>query len=165
MTPPSHGELVKVGRLEIRPREGLALADGRALVLSVREFELLVALAEHAGHVLSREDLYRLAWGGTLRPGDLGCAISVGRPTRSVSTRRAARRGRAGALDPWWREEGGCAALWLPLRQPLLESQHVPCLVPRTQRPAQCRQQSRSIKRLVQQGAVTRQLVAARGGP
>ncbi len=77
MTPPSHAELVKVGRLEIRPREGLALADGRALVLSVREFELLVALAEHAGRVLSREDLYRLAWGGTLRPGDRSCDVYV----------------------------------------------------------------------------------------
>jgi DNA-binding response OmpR family regulator len=73
----SHGELVRIGDLEIRPQEGLVLAAGRALVLSVREFDLLVALASHAGRVVSREDLYRLAWGGTLRRGDRSCDVYV----------------------------------------------------------------------------------------
>lgn len=70
-------ELVKIGDLEIRPHEGLVLADGRALVLSVREFDLLVALASHAGRVVSREELYRLAWGGTLRRGDRSCDVYI----------------------------------------------------------------------------------------
>jgi DNA-binding response OmpR family regulator len=73
----SHGELVRIGDLEIRPHEGLVLADGRALVLSVREFDLLVALASHAGRVVSREELYRLAWGGTLRRGDRSCDVYI----------------------------------------------------------------------------------------
>jgi DNA-binding response OmpR family regulator len=60
-------ELVKIGDLEIHPHEGLVLASGRALVLSVREFDLLLALASHAGRVVSREELYQLAWGRTLR--------------------------------------------------------------------------------------------------
>jgi DNA-binding response OmpR family regulator len=71
------GELVKIGDLEIRPHEGLVLADGHALVLSVREFDLLVALASHAGRVVSREELYRLAWGGTLRRGDRSCDVYI----------------------------------------------------------------------------------------
>ena len=36
------------GELEIHPAEGLALATGQALTLSVREFELLVAMAQAA---------------------------------------------------------------------------------------------------------------------
>jgi DNA-binding response OmpR family regulator len=70
-------EPVLVGQLEIRPREGLVLARGRALTLSVREFDLLVALASHAGGIVSREELYRLAWGGTLRCGDRSCDVYV----------------------------------------------------------------------------------------
>jgi DNA-binding response OmpR family regulator len=73
----SQAELVKIGGLEIRPPEGLVLANGQALVLSVREFDLLVALASRAGHVVSREELYRLAWGGTLRRGDRSCDVYV----------------------------------------------------------------------------------------
>jgi DNA-binding response OmpR family regulator len=73
----SQAELVRIGELEIRPNEGLVLANGQALVLSVREFDLLVALASRAGRVVSREELYRLAWGGTLRRGDRSCDVYV----------------------------------------------------------------------------------------
>ena len=73
----SHRELVRIGDLEIRAREGLVLACGRALTLSVREFDLLVALARNAGRIVSREELYRLAWGGTLRHGDRSCDVYV----------------------------------------------------------------------------------------
>ncbi len=73
----SQAELVTIGDLEIRPQEGLVLANGHALVLSVREFDLLVALASRAGRVVSREELYRLAWGGTLRHGDRSCDVYV----------------------------------------------------------------------------------------
>jgi DNA-binding response OmpR family regulator len=73
----SHGELVRIGDLEIRAGEGLVLANGRALTLSVREFDLLVALARNAGRIVSREELYRLAWGGALRRGDRCCDVYV----------------------------------------------------------------------------------------
>ena len=53
------------------------LASGRALTLSVREFNLLVALARNAGRIVSREELYRLTWGGTLRRGDRSCDVYV----------------------------------------------------------------------------------------
>ena len=73
----TEGQLVRIGDLEIRPREGLVLAKGRALTLSVREFDLLVALASNAGRIVSREELYRLAWGGTLRRGDRSCDVYI----------------------------------------------------------------------------------------
>ena len=73
----TEGQLVRIGDLEIRPSEGLVLAKGRALTLSVREFDLLVALASHAGRIVSRDELYRLAWGGTLRRGDRSCDVYI----------------------------------------------------------------------------------------
>jgi DNA-binding response OmpR family regulator len=72
-----HDELVRIGSLEIRAREGLALAGGHALTLSVREFDLLVALGRNAGRIVSREELYRLAWGGTMRSGDRSCDVYI----------------------------------------------------------------------------------------
>jgi DNA-binding response OmpR family regulator len=73
----SHGELVRIGDLEVRPGEGLVIASGRVLTLSVREFDLIVALARNAGRIVSREELYRLAWGGTLRRGDRSCDVYI----------------------------------------------------------------------------------------
>lgn len=70
-------ELLQVGALEIRADEGLVLARGRAIVLSVREFDLLLALARHAGRVVSRAELYHLAWGRPLRDGDRSCDVYV----------------------------------------------------------------------------------------
>jgi DNA-binding response OmpR family regulator len=63
--------------LEIRLGEGLVLASGRALTLSVREFELLVAMAQRMGAVITREELYDTVWGGELRPGDRSVDVYV----------------------------------------------------------------------------------------
>ena len=63
-------DVIRVGELEIHPADGLVLAGGRALTMSVREFSLLVALARRAGAVVRREDLYAHAWGGPMRSGD-----------------------------------------------------------------------------------------------
>lgn len=77
---PEDGEgesVLHVGELEIRPEEGLALATGQALMLSVREFSLLVALARRAGTIVSREDLYDAVWGGAMRSGDRSVDVYV----------------------------------------------------------------------------------------
>ncbi|MEY2532750.1 MAG: hypothetical protein QOF29_660 [bacterium] len=69
--------VIRAGALEIHPAQGLALADGRALTLSVREFGLLVALATSGGGIVRREDLYRRVWGGALRPGDRSIDVYI----------------------------------------------------------------------------------------
>jgi DNA-binding response OmpR family regulator len=70
-------DVIEVGALEIHPAQGLALAAGTALSLSVREFGLLVALARGGGRVVRREDLYQRAWGAALRDGDRSIDVYV----------------------------------------------------------------------------------------
>src|ERR1700754_964353 len=63
-------EVLKAGELEIRPTEHLARARGRALSLSVRELELLAALARREGRIVPREELYETGWGKEVRASD-----------------------------------------------------------------------------------------------
>jgi DNA-binding response OmpR family regulator len=72
-----NARILHAGELEIRLGEGLVLANGRALALSVREFELLAAMAARAGAIVTRDDLYAEVWGGELRPGDRSVDVYV----------------------------------------------------------------------------------------
>lgn len=85
-------EVLVAGELEVRPEGGLVLAAGRVLALSVREFQLLVALVRSEGRILSREELYELVWGGALRSGD-----------RSIDVYVHKVRGKLEAALPGWR--------------------------------------------------------------
>ena len=49
------GEVIRAGALEIRPSEYLVLAGGRALTLSLKQLELLAALARRERRIVSRE--------------------------------------------------------------------------------------------------------------
>src|SRR4051794_22128935 len=70
-------DVIHIGALEICAHDGLLVAGGRTVPLSVREFELLVALARHCGRIVSREVLYERVWGGELRPGDRSVDVYV----------------------------------------------------------------------------------------
>jgi DNA-binding response OmpR family regulator len=70
-------QVLRAEDLEIRPAEHLALARGRALTLSVRELQVLAALAGHQGSVLTREELYALVWDGRLRADDRSVDVYV----------------------------------------------------------------------------------------
>ena len=69
--------MLHAGELEIHLGQGLVLASGRALTLSVREFELLVALVRRSGGIVAREELYRSVWGRPLREGDRSVDVYV----------------------------------------------------------------------------------------
>jgi DNA-binding response OmpR family regulator len=70
-------EVLDVGPLQIVPAEHLARADGRALMLSIRELRLLTELARRADRIVSREELFRLVWGREMRPRDRSVDVYV----------------------------------------------------------------------------------------
>ena len=70
-------EVLEVGGLEIRAREGLVVVAGRSVPMSAREVGVLVALASRAGRTVSRPDLYELVWGAALRDGDRSIDVYV----------------------------------------------------------------------------------------
>ena len=85
-------EVLAVGELEIRPSDHLAFANGRAISLSVRELDLLAALARREGRIVSREELYQTVWGAPLRADD-----------RSVDVYVHKLRAKLGSALPGWR--------------------------------------------------------------
>jgi DNA-binding response OmpR family regulator len=73
----SRQEVIEVGPLEIVPDEHLARAEGRALMLSIRELRLLTELARRVDRIMAREELFRLVWGREMRPGDRSVDVYV----------------------------------------------------------------------------------------
>jgi len=55
-------DVIELGRLELRPAEFLVTVDGERLTLTVREFQLLTALARRRDRIVSREELYTAVW-------------------------------------------------------------------------------------------------------
>ena len=70
---------IAAGPLELRATCGLALAEGRGLMLSDREFRVLYELALRSEEIVSREALYEAAWGAPMRPGDRSVDVYVRR--------------------------------------------------------------------------------------
>jgi DNA-binding winged helix-turn-helix (wHTH) protein len=70
-------EVLRAGDLEVRPADHLVLAGGRVLSLSVRELELLAALARKQGRIVAREELYATVWGAPLREQDRSVDVYV----------------------------------------------------------------------------------------
>ena len=66
-----------MGPLQIIPDEHLARAQGRALMLSIRELRLLTELARRADRIVTREELFRLVWGREMRVRDRSVDVYV----------------------------------------------------------------------------------------
>jgi DNA-binding response OmpR family regulator len=81
------GPLV-AGELEIRPDRFQAYVGGESLEFTRREFELLGVLAEHAGKVLERDEIYRRVWGYSMIHGDRSVDVFV-RKLRSKLQKRS----------------------------------------------------------------------------
>jgi DNA-binding response OmpR family regulator len=69
--------ILSVGALQIRASDGLVTAAGRPLTLSMREYELLLALARRSGRILPRADVYTEVWGAQMRKGDRSVDVYV----------------------------------------------------------------------------------------
>lgn len=70
-------QVLTAGPLEVRPDRRTVLADGRGLVLTVREFHLLAALASRPEQVVSREEIYELVWEGPMPARDRSVDVYV----------------------------------------------------------------------------------------
>ena len=68
-----------VGDLEIRPHQYIAFTRGRPLQLTVRELDLLTALAERCDRIVSREELYQEVWEEPYRKSDRSVDVYVAR--------------------------------------------------------------------------------------
>ena len=75
-TPRERGPLV-AGELEIRADQYQAFVGGQNLDLTRREFELLQLLAQDAGRVLPREEIYQRVWGYAMAHGDRSVDVFV----------------------------------------------------------------------------------------
>jgi DNA-binding response OmpR family regulator len=60
--PSARGSVLRCGNLEIRSGALQALAQGRPIALTGREFQVLLALAERRNRVVPRAELYELVW-------------------------------------------------------------------------------------------------------
>ncbi|HEV2998187.1 MAG TPA: response regulator transcription factor [Solirubrobacteraceae bacterium] len=63
----ARAQILRYANLELRPAEFQALVDGRRTGLTVREFQVLYALAEHEDHVVPRAEIYRRVWEGEMK--------------------------------------------------------------------------------------------------
>jgi DNA-binding response OmpR family regulator len=72
-------DTITAGKLEIRPAEYLALADGQPLQLTVRELQLLTALARRADRIVSRQELHEAVWGEPYSKADRSVDVYVGK--------------------------------------------------------------------------------------
>ena len=72
-------ERVKVGRIIVDRAAHEVLVDGRAIVLTAKEFALLAFLAQNRGRVFTRESLLSRVWGGRYEGGARTVDIHVRR--------------------------------------------------------------------------------------
>jgi DNA-binding response OmpR family regulator len=86
LDPSETREVIKVGELEIRPTEYLAVAGGRTLTLSVRELELLAALGRREGRIVPRAELYETVWGAPMRADDRSVDVYVHKLRSKLAT-------------------------------------------------------------------------------
>ena len=71
--------------LELRPDEMQALIDGVRVGFTVREFQILAALAAREDRVVRRPEIYRQVWGGEMKHRDRAVDVFV----RKVRTKLA----------------------------------------------------------------------------
>ena len=62
---PAGDPVVKVGALEINLATRSGTVDGRRLVLGPKEYLVLQILAQHAGKVVTRQQIMKEVWGGS----------------------------------------------------------------------------------------------------
>lgn len=81
-----HGAVLRVGDLKLDTRTRKAIAAGREVDLSAREFALLETFMRHPGQVLSRAQLLSRVWGFDFDPGTNLVDVYVGYLRRKLGS-------------------------------------------------------------------------------
>jgi DNA-binding response OmpR family regulator len=76
---PNGSRIMRFGRLEIDPDARTLRVDGEQRIVTAYQFDLLLAMAERAGRVLSREQLMDLVKGEPLEAFDRSIDVHIGR--------------------------------------------------------------------------------------
>jgi two-component system alkaline phosphatase synthesis response regulator PhoP len=71
-------------QVQIDPERRAVEAGGSTLDLTTTEFDVLLALARHAGKVLNREQIIDLVWGGDFYGNDRVVDVYVGQVRRKL---------------------------------------------------------------------------------
>jgi two-component system phosphate regulon response regulator OmpR len=78
--------MLRIGRLEIDPGSRSARIDGRDCAMTSYQFDLLVAMAENAGRVLSRDQLMEMVRGEELEAFDRSIDVHVSRIRAAIES-------------------------------------------------------------------------------
>jgi DNA-binding response OmpR family regulator len=78
-------QVLRVGALEVRPDEFVAAVEGRALDLTVRELQLLTALARRHDRIVTRQELYTAVWQRPYRANERSVDVYVKRLRRKLA--------------------------------------------------------------------------------
>ena len=78
-------DVLTFANLELRPNEMQALVGGTRVGFTVREFQVLAALAAREDRVLRRAEIYRQVWGGEMKHRDRAVDVFI----RKVRTKLA----------------------------------------------------------------------------
>jgi two-component system KDP operon response regulator KdpE len=65
VVPPANDPVVRFGPLEINLATRSGTIDGKRLVLGPKEYQVLQLLAQHAGRVVTRQQIMKQVWGGS----------------------------------------------------------------------------------------------------
>jgi DNA-binding response OmpR family regulator len=79
------GHVLQVGALEVRPDEFVVAVEGQVLDLTVRELQLLTALARRHDRIVTREELYTAVWQRPFRANERSVDVYVKRLRRKLT--------------------------------------------------------------------------------
>lgn len=72
-------DLIKIGKISINLQSYEVVANGKTMILPLKEFELLSQLASHPDRIFSREQLIELVWGNDFAGNDRTVDVHVKR--------------------------------------------------------------------------------------
>lgn len=72
-------DLIKIGKISINLQSYEVVANGKTMILPLKEFELLSQLASHPDRIFSREQLIDLVWGNDFAGNDRTVDVHVKR--------------------------------------------------------------------------------------